>query len=195
MRLSFCFFSLLQTLQLSPGNGNWVPVLCFHGWFPAFPTNLEHNNIAASPLTPCLCFPTTWELTPPQGMTWWTLHCVLRCRAAGRARVQSGDLTVKVRELPQSLEHRGKRSTLTFGKADAFLPAGVWHDLASQSNTSPLPVWWSETPKSVEEEKFSSRSLHICKMVAWSAMQTKNCSVLKTTTFSELDTSLGSSEG
>lgn len=61
---------------------------------------------------------------------------------------------------------QGKRSTLTFGKAEAFLPAGVWHDLASQSNNSPLPVWWSETPKSVEEEKFSSRSLHICKMVS-----------------------------
>lgn len=67
LRLFFCFFSLLQTLQLSPGNGNWVPLLCFRGWFPTFPTNLEYNNIAASPLTLCLCFPTTRELTPPPG--------------------------------------------------------------------------------------------------------------------------------
>lgn len=147
-RLS-CFFSLLQTLQLSPGNGNWRPLLCFSGWFPAFPTNLEYSSISASPLSPCLCFPAVWELSPHQGRMWWTPQCVLQCRGAQCAHVQSGDLTVNIWQLPWSLEHRGKRNTLTLGRAVAFFPTGVWHDLASQNHNSPLPVWWSETPKSV----------------------------------------------
>ena len=162
-RLSFFFLSPANTLAHSRlycllGTGlkdtdfvfvvNSLPFLL--NWNVIKPT----SSLTIFPSTLYLCFPATWELTLHQGTAWQTPCCVLKCGAT------SGDLAVNIGQIPQELGHRGKKNTLALGKAVAFSPSGVWHDLASRRYNSPLPVRWSKTPKSFSVENFRSRSFH-----------------------------------
>lgn len=91
------------------------------------------------------------QLAPHQRMTWWTPQCVTQSFSAEERRVplSSQGTSCECLTAPSVPGAQGKRNTLTLGKAGAFLPAGVWHDLASLTHNLPLPVWWPETPKSV----------------------------------------------